>query len=81
MSFLKKCLFIFSLFVATIAYAQDSTGYFKMNYNNPKQYILTGLDIIGTDYYDKSVLLVITGLQTNQKIRIPSEDLTKAMTN
>lgn len=81
MSFLKKCLFVFSFLFVVAVHAQDSSAYFKMNYNNPKQYILAGLDIVGTDYYDKSVLLVISGLQTNQKIRIPSEDLSKAMNN
>ncbi len=81
MSFLKRIVFIFSILVLASAQAQDSTSYFKMNYSNPKQYILSGLDITGTDYYDKSVLLVISGLQVNQKIRIPSEDLSKAMTN
>lgn len=72
-------------FLQTIA--QDTTAlkspvnYFELNYTSPKQYIIAGLDITGTEYYDKSVLAVLSGLQIGQKIRIPSEDIAKAITS
>ena len=81
------------LFASHFSYSQnqiaekDTLGknaldsYFLMNYNNPRQYIIGGVDIVGTEYYDKSVLVVLSGLQVGQKIRIPSEDITKAISN
>ena len=85
----KKNVFIFLLILvgSVNLKAQDSTdiprpsGYFSTNYNNPKQYIIAGIDIVGTEYYDKSVLAVLSGLQIGQKIRIPSEDISKAISN
>jgi outer membrane protein insertion porin family len=61
--------------------AGDTTKYFELNFNNPKQYIVAGIDVKGTEYYDKSVLAVISGLTIGQKIRIPSEDISKAISN
>ncbi|MCF8253950.1 MAG: outer membrane protein assembly factor BamA, partial [Bacteroidia bacterium] len=85
----KKIVFIFLLILLGTVnlMAQDSTdiprpsGYFSTNYNNPKQYVIAGIDIVGTEYYDKSVLAVLSGLQIGQKIRIPSEDISKAISN
>ncbi len=74
--------------ICTSVSAQDTSlvkgnvsTYFDFNYSNPKQYIIAGLDIVGTEYYDKSVLAVLSGLQIGQKIRIPSDDIAKAINN
>ncbi len=89
MSKFLKILILVSpfLFFLTVN-AQDSLSvknapatYFGLNYSNPKQYIIAGIDIIGTEYYDKSVLAVLSGLQIGQKIRIPSDDIAKAINN
>jgi outer membrane protein insertion porin family len=72
---------------STLVFGQDTSAvkptspYFELNYNNPKQYIIAGIEIVGTEYYDKSVLAVLSGLQIGQKIRIPSEDISKAIGN
>ncbi len=52
-----------------------------VNYDNPRTYEIANIVITGTNYYDKSVLVVLSGLQVGQKIRIPSEDITKAITS
>lgn len=79
------CLLVLGL---NLTHAQDSTGtrvppktYLPLDYNSPKQYVIAGIEIIGTEYYDKSVLTVLSGLQIGQKLRIPSEDISKAITN
>jgi outer membrane protein insertion porin family len=81
-------LFATQFVIAQNATAQDDTlsnkvkdPYFTMNYNNPRQYVIGGVDIVGTEYYDKAVLVVLSGLQVGQKIRIPSEDIAKAIGN
>jgi outer membrane protein insertion porin family len=81
MSRIRIIFFSILSFCALASSAQDSTKtYFNYNYNNPKQYVLAGIDLIGTDYYDKPALIIISGLQVNQKIRIPSEDISAAIT-
>ncbi len=81
----KLVIFGFLLTIANFANAQifagDTLRYMDINYNNPKQYIIEGINIIGTEYYDKSALAVISGLSIGQKIRIPSEDISKAINN
>ena len=52
-----------------------------IDYNNPRTYILANIVITGTNFYDKSVLMVLSGLTVGQKIRIPSEEITKSITN
>ncbi len=52
-----------------------------IDYNNPRTYVLSNIVITGTNFYDKSVLLVLSGLTVGQKIRIPSEEITKSITN
>lgn len=71
---------------ASVAQSDDSTHIVTgakefVDYNNPRTYELVNIVITGTNYYDKSVLQVLSGLTIGQKIRIPSEDVTKAVTN
>lgn len=88
----KNQLFLFLClsFFAQVGYAQlDSTSVptppFQkpefVDYNNPRSYTLSNIVVTGTNYYDKSVLVVLSGLTIGQKIKVPSEDLSKAVTN
>lgn len=52
-----------------------------INYTSPKKYELANIVITGTNFYDKSVLMVLSGLTVGQSITIPSEDITKAVNN
>lgn len=81
-------IFVWCLFFAFIANAQDTTettapksnmGY--IDYSFPKTYEISGVLITGTEYYDKSVLQVLSGLGIGQKIKIPGDDITRAITN
>lgn len=59
--------------------AQVIKGDVDLDYENPKEYILGGLTISGTNSMDKNVLAVITELDRNQKIRIPGDAITRAV--
>lgn len=52
-----------------------------IDYSGSRSYEIAGIVITGTNFYDKSVLMVLSGLTVGQKIRIPSEDISKAVTN
>jgi outer membrane protein insertion porin family len=52
-----------------------------VDYSNPRTYTLANIVVTGTNYYDKSVLVVLSGLTIGQKIKVPSEELSKAVTN
>lgn len=79
-------LALISTLVALVSLAQDtnlvqkpSMGY--IDYSFPRTYEITGVMISGTNYYDKSVLQVLSGLEIGQKIKIPGDDITRAITN
>ncbi|MFI5220717.1 MAG: outer membrane protein assembly factor BamA [Bacteroidia bacterium] len=52
-----------------------------IDYNRPHTYILANIVITGTNFYDKSVLQILTGLTIGQKIKIPSDDISKTIMN
>lgn len=76
------------ILLSPAAFSQDTTetdtppapelGY--IDYSYPKTYEIAGIVITGTNFYDKSVLQVLSGLTVGQKIRIPSDDISKAIT-
>ncbi len=52
-----------------------------IDYSRPRTYELTNIVITGTNFYDKSVLQILSSLTIGQKIKIPSEDISRAITN
>lgn len=79
-------LALISTLVALVSLAQDTNSVQKpsmgyIDYSFPRTYEITGVMISGTNYYDKSVLQVLSGLEIGQKIKIPGDDITRAITN
>ena len=79
-------LALISTLVALTSLAQDTNAVQKPNmgyidYSFPRTYEISGIMISGTNYYDKSVLQVLSGLEIGQKIKIPGDDITRAITN
>jgi outer membrane protein insertion porin family len=77
---------LISTLVASVVLAQDTTSVQKPNmsyidYSFPRTYEITGVMISGTNFYDKGVLQVLSGLEVGQKIKIPGDDITRAITN
>ncbi|MCU0442438.1 MAG: outer membrane protein assembly factor BamA [Bacteroidia bacterium] len=86
MNKLKSILVFFACLISLILNAQAPEDTTKLvpqfvDYGNPRTYELVNIVITGTNYYDKSVLQVLSGLSIGQKIRVPSEDISKAITN
>lgn len=52
-----------------------------IDFSRPHTYELSGIVITGTNFYDKSVLQILSGLTIGQKIKIPSEDISKTIMN
>ncbi len=57
------------------------SNYATIDYGAAKTYIVAGFEVLGTSYYDKSVIQIISGITLGQKIKIPSDDVTKAITS
>jgi len=50
-----------------------------VDYAMPSQYEIGGITVSGTDYLDKNVLIIASGLSVGDKISIPGEAITKAI--
>ncbi len=66
-------LILFSLYFI-VGYAQKF-----VNYSNPKEYIIADITVSGVKYLSKDALVMLSGLQIGQKIRIPGDDISDAI--
>ncbi|MFN7313541.1 MAG: outer membrane protein assembly factor BamA [Bacteroidota bacterium] len=85
---MKLKLIISTILVFALALnlnAQDSlqtdNQTISLDYGFPKTYEIAGVLITGTQYYDKNVLQVLSGLSVGQKIKIPGDDISRAISN
>lgn len=62
---------------AGFAFGQDTLP--LMDYATPKEYKIGSIEIEGTQYLDKTVLKTLSGLRQGDDIKIPGEDIQKAI--
>ena len=67
------CL-LFALVCAIPVFAQSSSK-IEVDYNNPKTYIVGGVDVEGNEHFAPQQILQITGLQKGMEVKVPSEEL------
>jgi len=83
---MKSLKILFALFfITSFSYvqAQDTAAVSggTINYDVVRTYTLEDIVITGADYYDKSVLQILTGLTIGQKVKIPGDDISKVIVN
>lgn len=87
---MKKPVLIFLLltFFATAVSAQFRRSREKatnasvdsnLNYANPGEYILGGIDVVGLNVLDKNSMIALTGLKVGDKIKIPGDAISGAI--
>ena len=73
--------FIISFFyvcLSSFAFAQVSLSEININYSNPKEYVIGGIDLQGIKFLDKKTLIQLSTLEVGSKIMVPGDKLTKA---
>ena len=79
---MKKHLLIFlSLCIAKIAFSQVILGGDEIDYSNPKEYTIAGVEIEGITTLDKNVLKLVSGLIQGQRVKVPGEKFSDAVKN
>lgn len=53
----------------------------EIDYANPKEYEIGGIEVTGTKYLDKSVLKLLSGLSVGDRIMVPGDQVAKAIEN
>ncbi|HEY4787329.1 MAG TPA: outer membrane protein assembly factor BamA [Bacteroidales bacterium] len=77
--FNRICIFIaltinsFSIFSQT----PDQKNLPVIDYSEPKEYIIAGVEASGVQYLDKKVLVSMSGLVVGRKIMVPGDEITK----
>lgn len=69
-----------TIILLTIVIAHFSFGQ-SIDYANPKQYEVGPITINGADNFDHQAIKLIAGLRQGSKIKIPGEEITKAIKN
>ena len=61
--------------LGTAAFAQTGRAGIEIDYNAPKDYIVAGVDVEGSQYYGVQQIINLTGLQKGVVVTIPGEDI------
>jgi outer membrane protein insertion porin family len=84
----KLALLFFALIIAVSADAQfrrsreratNSAIDQNLNYANPGEFIIAGLDVSGLNVLDKNSMIALTGLKVGDKIKIPGDAISGAI--
>jgi outer membrane protein insertion porin family len=52
---------------------------YMVDYTRPVEYVIGGITVSGAEYLDKSVLVMLTGLNVGERVTIPGEQITKSI--
>ena len=61
--------------MAVQMWAQTSREEIVIDYNNPKKYIVGGIEVEGNNYFAPQQIIQITGLQEGMEVTVPSEEM------
>lgn len=50
-----------------------------LNYANPKEYVIGGIDVVGLKVLDKNAIISLTGLKVGDKVKIPGDAVANAV--
>ncbi len=81
---MKRILFAVFFFLSCQSlFAQVQLGgdHLIVDYGNPKQFVVGGVLVTGTQYLDEGVLINLSGLVVGDTIEVPGDKITKAITN
>src|SRR3990170_534904 len=51
----------------------------SLNYANPAEYTIAGIEVVGIEILDKNAMISISGLKIGDKIKIPGDDIAGAI--
>ena len=69
------------LLSAPLSMAQEiSTDLELIDYSAPKKYEIGGITVSGIEYLDQNVLIMLSGLKIGERVDIPGEKITNAVT-
>src|SRR4029078_4662655 len=82
----RKFISLFAVIVMLLKYAsaQIITGSYDslvVNYDSPKEYTIAGINVVGTQFLDKDILIALSGIRVGDRVEIPGMEVSKAVKN
>jgi outer membrane protein insertion porin family len=76
-------LLIIFLFLTGTAFSQVQVGGTDdfLDYSNPREFEVGGITITGVQFLDESALITLTGISVGEKIKVPGDAISDAITN
>ena len=83
MNVFKSIIFLSILFVCKQNFAQtisiDSSN--VIDWAKPKEYVIGGIEVECSEYTDKNVIKLLSGISTGEKIQIPGDKISEVIKN
>jgi len=79
---MMRSIIVFSTCVVLMSKAWAQTpdsAYLNLNYLAPNKYVIGGITVTGTEFMDRNVIALVSGLSRDQIISIPGDELRKAV--
>lgn len=81
MTSIIRVLFLISFALSTLRATAQVGSDLKIEYGSPKTYEVAAVTVSGTQFLDKKVLVLLSGITVGEKIQVPGEAVTKAIHN
>lgn len=78
---IRQLLLGLLMLLPAFSIAQIQLGNNSIDYSQPKDYTIGGITVTGTQFLDKEVLIILSGLRVGDKITVPGEKVSKAVQN
>src|SRR5689334_11212943 len=85
---MRSTLLFLSVFICLVAEAQFRRGRQPqstapsentINYANPQEFVIGGIDVTGLNILDKNALISLSGLRVGDKVKIPGDKISNAI--
>lgn len=75
----KKIIFVFLFALSINAFAQITGDNTTLDYAKPKEYTIGGVNVECSQFTDKGVVRLLSGLQPGDKIKLPGDEIGEAI--
>lgn len=85
MTFLKYCFLFFLIITSQLSYAQivpvESSSVENIDWAKPKEYTIAGIEVECSEYTDKNIIRLLSGITYGDKVQIPGDKISEAIKN
>ena len=85
MTFIKYSFFFFLLALCKLSVAQEipteSSATSTLDWAKPKEYTIAGIEVECSEYTDKNIVRLLSGITYGDKVQIPGDKISEAIKN